>query len=47
MAAGSLLALEAGGLVADFRGEQDWMASGNVLAAGPKMLAQMLSYLRN
>jgi myo-inositol-1(or 4)-monophosphatase len=46
MAAGGLLALEAGGLVADFRGEQDWMASGNVLAAGPKLFAQMLSHLQ-
>lgn len=47
MAAGGLLALEAGGLVADFQGEQGWMASGNVLAAGPKLFAQMLSHLQN
>jgi myo-inositol-1(or 4)-monophosphatase len=47
MAAGGLLAQEAGGLVADFQGEQDWMASGNVLAAGPKLFAQMLSHLRS
>ena len=33
VAAGSLLVLEAGGLVADFDGEQGWMDSGNVLAA--------------
>ncbi|HEX7387545.1 MAG TPA: inositol monophosphatase family protein [Castellaniella sp.] len=47
MAAGGLLALEAGGLVADFHGEQGWMDSGNVLAAGPKLFAQMLSRLQN
>ncbi|MCC3263063.1 inositol monophosphatase, partial [Paenibacillus polymyxa] len=33
LAAGSLMVLEAGGLVADFDGEQGWMDSGNVLAA--------------
>ncbi|CAM5223238.1 Inositol-1-monophosphatase OS=Castellaniella defragrans OX=75697 GN=HNR28_002530 PE=3 SV=1 [Castellaniella defragrans] len=47
MAAGGLLALEAGGLVSDFHGEQGWMESGNLLAAGPKLFTQMLSHLRN
>ncbi|WP_322997011.1 inositol monophosphatase family protein [Castellaniella sp.] len=45
MAAGSLLILEAGGLIADFHGEQDWLTSGNVLAAGPKTFAQMMAHL--
>lgn len=45
LAAGSLLILEAGGLVADFDGEQGWMKSGNVLAATPKLFPQMLGYL--
>ena len=45
MAAGSLLVLEAGGLVADFDGEQGWMDSGNVLAASPKIFTQMLAGL--
>jgi len=45
MAAGSLLVLEAGGLMADFQGEQDWMDSGNVLAAPPKIFAQMMAHL--
>src|SRR5690606_27791978 len=45
MAAGSLLVLEAGGLMADFQGEQDWMESGNVLAAPPKIFAQMMAHL--
>ncbi|MDY0310107.1 MAG: inositol monophosphatase family protein [Castellaniella sp.] len=45
MAAGGLLVLEAGGLLADFQGEQGWMDSGNVLAASPKIFAQMMSHL--
>ncbi len=46
MAAGSLLVLEAGGLVADFTGEQGWLDSGNVLAASPKIFTQMLGMLQ-
>ncbi|WP_459614982.1 inositol monophosphatase family protein [Bordetella sp. 2513F-2] len=46
VAAGSLLVLEAGGLVADFEGEQGWMQSGNVLAASPKVFTQMLGSLQ-
>ncbi|ADP17871.1 inositol monophosphatase [Achromobacter sp. SD115] len=45
LAAGSLMVLEAGGLVADFDGEQGWMDTGNVLAASPKIFTQMLSSL--
>ena len=47
MAASSLLILEAGGLIADFDGEQGWMASGNVLAGSPKIFTQMLSLLQS
>ncbi|TAM88341.1 MAG: inositol monophosphatase [Candidimonas sp.] len=46
VAAGSLLVLEAGGLVADFGGEQSWLTNGEILAAGPKVFAQMVSRLR-
>jgi len=46
MAAASLLVLEAGGLIADFDGEQGWMKSGNVLAASPKIFTQMLSHVQ-
>jgi myo-inositol-1(or 4)-monophosphatase len=46
LAAGGLLVMEAGGLIADFDGEQGWMSSGNVLAATPKLFPQMLSYLQ-
>jgi len=47
MAAASLLVLEAGGLIADFDGEQGWMRSGNVLAGSPKIFTQMLGYVRS
>jgi myo-inositol-1(or 4)-monophosphatase len=46
LAAGSLLVLEAGGLIADFDGEQGWMDSGNVLAGTPKIFTQMMSGLQ-
>ncbi|MFJ1302073.1 inositol monophosphatase family protein [Pseudomonadota bacterium AL_CKDN230030165-1A_HGKHYDSX7] len=45
LAAGSLLVLEAGGLVSDFDGEQGWLDSGNVLAGTPKVFTQMLTSL--
>jgi len=46
MAAGSLLVIEAGGLVGDLEGEQTWMKSGSVLAASPKIFAQMLGHMQ-
>lgn len=44
-AAGSLLVIEAGGLLADFDGEQAWSTSGNVVAATPKIFANMIAHL--
>ena len=46
LAAGGLLVLEAGGLVADFDGEQQWIKTGGVIAATPKIFPQMLAYLQ-
>jgi len=46
LAAGSLLVLEAGGLVGDFEGEQTYMETGNVLAASPKVFTQMVGSLQ-
>ncbi|HEU0231062.1 MAG TPA: inositol monophosphatase family protein [Burkholderiaceae bacterium] len=46
VAAGALLVLEAGGLLADFNGEQSWLSSGEVLAASPKVFAQMMGYIQ-
>ena len=46
LAAGSLMVSEAGGLIADFDGEQEWMESGNVLAATTKVFTYMLGTLQ-
>ncbi|MDK4687962.1 inositol monophosphatase family protein [Kingella negevensis] len=42
IAAGALIAQEAGAIVTDMQGEQNWMETGNIVAANPKVLAQML-----
>ena len=47
LAAAGLLVLESGGLISDFSGEQDWMSSGNVVAASPKLFPKLLQYLRS
>jgi myo-inositol-1(or 4)-monophosphatase len=46
MAAGALLIQEAGGLVADFAGGQDFLASGDICAATPKVFPQLLEVLK-
>jgi len=37
---------EAGGLVGDLSGEQGWLDSGDVIAASPKLFAQLLNHLK-
>lgn len=44
LAAAALIVQEAGGLVTDYAGEQQWMKSGEVIAATPKIFPQLLSY---
>lgn len=46
IAAGALIAKEAGAIVTDFRGEQNWLESGDIVAANPKVLAQMLAVIQ-
>ena len=46
MAAGALLVQEAGGLVGGLSGEQDWLASGDICAATPKLFPAMLEALK-
>ena len=46
MAAGALLIQEAGGLVADITGEQDFMSTGDVIAATPKIFPAVLEAMR-
>jgi myo-inositol-1(or 4)-monophosphatase len=45
VAAGSLLVQEAGGLIGDLSGEADFLHGGQVIAANPKIFAQMVASL--
>ena len=45
IAAGSLLVTESGGLVGDFQGDADYLFTGDVLAANPKIFAQLVGTL--
>ena len=45
MAAGTLLITEAGGLVTDIYGEDQYMQNGSIVAAAPKVLSQMVQTL--
>ena len=45
VAAGSLLVQEAGGLIGDLSGEGDFLHGGQVIAASPKIFAQMVTAL--
>jgi myo-inositol-1(or 4)-monophosphatase len=45
VAAGSLLVLEAGGLIGNLAGEGDYLTGGEVIAANPKIFAQMVKEL--
>ena len=42
MAAGALIIREAGGLVGDFHGDGNFLQTGNVVAANPKLFADMI-----
>lgn len=45
VAAGSLMILEAGGLIGDLAGEGDYLHGGQVIAANPKIFAQIVKAL--
>lgn len=45
IAAGGLLVQEAGGMVGDFEGNESWLQTGNIVAANPKIFAQMLQVI--
>ncbi|MFQ5936081.1 MAG: inositol monophosphatase family protein [Acidiferrobacterales bacterium] len=47
IAAGALLIEEAGGLIADFRGGQDYLQSGNVVAGNPEIYSKMLPLIQS
>lgn len=46
MAAGALLVQEAGGLVGDFSGDDDYLQTGNVVAGNPKVFKEILQAIR-
>ena len=46
MAAGALMIQEAGGLVADLRGEDGYLESGEIACATPKIFPTLLESLR-
>jgi myo-inositol-1(or 4)-monophosphatase len=46
VAAGSLLIKEAGGLVTDFKGTDDYLNSGNIIAGTPKVFKQLFALIK-
>ncbi|MCU7939381.1 MAG: inositol-1-monophosphatase [gamma proteobacterium symbiont of Bathyaustriella thionipta] len=46
MAAGALLVKEAGGLVGDFSGGDDFLETGNVIAGSPKVFKEILQTIK-
>ncbi|MBQ8706516.1 MAG: inositol monophosphatase [Succinivibrionaceae bacterium] len=46
MAAGELMVREAGGIVADFKGGNDYMKSGSVLCGNPKIAKRLVALAR-
>ena len=46
MAAGSLLVLEAGGLIGDYDGEAEYLQTGEVVCGNPKVFAQLLQLVQ-
>lgn len=46
LAAGVLLIREAGGLVGDFEGGENYLNTGNIVAANPKLFRQMLHIIK-
>ena len=46
VAGGALLVLEAGGLVGDFAGGNDFLQSGNVVAGNPKIFKALLQEMQ-
>ncbi|MCK4710044.1 MAG: inositol monophosphatase, partial [Gammaproteobacteria bacterium] len=46
MAAGALIIREAGGLVGDFRGQDNYLETGNIVASNPKIFAYLTRKLQ-
>jgi len=43
---GCLLVIEAGGLVSDFAGEENYLKSGNIVAGSPRIFVQLLQTIQ-
>lgn len=46
IAAGTLMIKEAGGLVCDFEGTENYLQNGNIVAGNPKIMKQLLQQVR-
>lgn len=46
MAAGALIIREAGGLIGDFSGEDNYLKTGNIVTANPRLFADMIRKLK-
>ena len=46
LAAGALLVREAGGLATDYAGESDFLENGQIVAANPRITAEMLRIIQ-
>ena len=46
IAAGALLVTEAGGVITDWEGAQDWFQSGNLVTGPPGVALELLEALR-
>lgn len=46
MAAGTLLIQEAGGMLSDFQGEDNYLYTGNIIAGNPKMYKSLLELVK-
>ncbi|NKB46293.1 MAG: inositol monophosphatase [Legionellales bacterium] len=47
IAAGSLLIREAGGLITDFNGDEQYLTQGNIITGNPKILKQLLPKIQS
>ena len=47
IAAGALMVREAGGLVADFKGDQDFLNSGHIVAGNHRLFNHLMSVVKN
>lgn len=47
IAAGSLIVQEAGGLISDYKGENNWLFEGEILATAPQFKTEMLQITAN